>query len=178
MPPEFWIPAVCLAVLAAVILWVIAQGARCPRCRSFRVLARGDERTCESCRHHWRHRITITFLVLFLAAAGRGSAADDALDEVNRARAARGLRPFVKDAGLSQAAAGAADYRASRLIAGHTTNDFAFVPPGSSARAAGCAAWRPEWGWGACCTYERWTYAGAAVTVGRDGRRYMHLFVR
>jgi hypothetical protein len=64
------------------------------------------------------------------------------------------------------------------LIAGHTSNDFQFLEQGVPASAAGCAAWTPDWGWGACCTYERWTYAGAAYSVGRDGRRYMQLFVR
>jgi hypothetical protein len=101
-----------------------------------------------------------------------------ALAEVNAARAARGLRPFVEDAGLTAAAQGAAEFRAAKLIAGHTENDFAFVPAGCSASAAGCAAWEPGLGWGACCSYEQWTYAGAAWSLGRDGRRYMHLFVR
>lgn len=101
----------------------------------------------------------------------------DALDEVNAARAARGLRPFLRDQALTSAARSAAHYRAVRSIAGHTPNDFAHVPSGSSANAAGCAAWPPEFGWGSCCTYESWTYAGAAYAVGRDGRRYMHLYV-
>ena len=61
---------------------------------------------------------------------------------------------------------------------GHTSNDFTALPSGAYAAATGCAAWTPDWGWGACCTYENWTYAGAAWTTGRDGRRYMHLFVR
>jgi hypothetical protein len=110
--------------------------------------------------------------------------AEDALEEVNAYRAARGLRPFIRDDGLTQAAQGCADYRAERGITGHC-NDFSFVPEGSMARAAGCAAWAPHWngeewvyGWGSCCTYENWTYAGAAYVIGRDGRRYMHLFVR
>lgn len=102
----------------------------------------------------------------------------DALKEVNAARAARGLLPFVEDKGLTEAAQKAANYRAARLIAGHTNNDFNFLPTGVSAGAAGCAAWDPAWGWGSCCTYEDWHYAGAAMVIGRDGRRYMHLFVR
>lgn len=105
-------------------------------------------------------------------------AAVDALDEVNAVRAARGLRPFTRDDNLTRAAAGCADYRAVRFMTGHTGNDFTAVPSGAYASASGCAAWTPEWGWGSCCTYENWTYAGAAYTVGRDGRRYMHLFVR
>ena len=104
-------------------------------------------------------------------------AADDGLDELNAARTARGLSPYKRDDGLTQAAKAAADFRASGLIAGHTSNDFAFVPAGSSASAAGCAAWEPSLGWGACCSYDGWSRAGAAWAMGSDGRRYMHLFV-
>ncbi len=116
--------------------------------------------------------------VLVLALTPSAFAGENALAEVNAARAARGLRPFVEDEGLTAAAIGAADFRAARLLAGHTGNDFGFVPQGSFARAAGCAAWEPSFGWGSCCSYESWTYAGAAFSTGRDGRRYMHLFVR
>ena len=105
-------------------------------------------------------------------------AGEDALAEVNAARATRGLRPFIKDGALTVGAIKVADFRAARLIPGHTNNDFAGLPAGSSAAAAGCAAWEPSWGWGACCTYDNYTYAGAAWAMGRDGRRYMHLFVR
>jgi hypothetical protein len=109
---------------------------------------------------------------------GNVSAVTDAITEVNAARAARGLPPFIHDPVLSQAAQSCADTRARFGIAGHTANDFAALSPGSSARAAGCAAWEPGLGWGSCCTYEAYTYAGAAVAIGNDGRRYMHLFVR
>lgn len=102
----------------------------------------------------------------------------DALDEVNATRTARGLRPFLRDANLAAAATVCAEFRAARLIAGHTANDYAALPPGASAAATGCAAWAPGLGWGSCCTYEGYTYAGAAYATGRDGRRYMHLFVR
>jgi hypothetical protein len=102
----------------------------------------------------------------------------EALDEVNATRAARGLRPYVRDANLTAAATACAEFRAARLIAGHTANDFAAVPAGSSATSSGCAAWEPGFGWGSCCTYEGYTYGGAAYAMGRDGRRYMHLFVR
>lgn len=102
----------------------------------------------------------------------------EALDEVNAARARRGLPPFQHDEGLTRAAQACAQYRADRLIEGHTSNDFAFLPAGSQAAAGGCAAWEPSWGWGSCCTYDRYAYAGAAYALGRDGRRYMHLFVR
>jgi hypothetical protein len=105
-------------------------------------------------------------------------AGSDALSEVNAVRAARGLRPFIKDASLTAGAINVADFRAKYLIQGHTANDFNGLPIGTTASAAGCAAWEPSWGWGACCTYENYTYAGAAWSQGRDGRRYMHLFVR
>ena len=103
--------------------------------------------------------------------------AEDALAEVNGRRAARGLPPFERVECLSIAAAKCADYRAQHRIAGHTANDFAYLPKGCQAEAAGCAGWRPGDGWGACCTYERWRYAGAAWAMGRNGVRYMHLFV-
>lgn len=102
----------------------------------------------------------------------------DAIGEVNARRAARGLRPFVRDEGLTQAAQAAADYRAKYSIVGHTSNDFQFLPPGVNAASAGCAAADTTWGWLSCCSEENWTYAGAAYSVGSDGKRYMHLFVR
>ena len=103
-------------------------------------------------------------------------AADDALDAANAARTARGLKLFKRDDGLTAAAKQCADYRAARFMAQHTANDFAFLPVGSHADATGCAAWAD--GWGSCCTYSDYEYAGAAVTIGRDGLRYMSLFVR
>ena len=105
--------------------------------------------------------------------------AGDALDEVNAARAARGLRPFIRDEGLTIAAIRASEHRAAYRIAGHVgggMGDFAFLPPGSHASAAGCGALEPWWGWGTCCTYDNYERAGAAVTVVA-GIRFMHLFV-
>lgn len=104
--------------------------------------------------------------------------AGDGLDEVNAKRAARGLRPFIRDEGLSQAAQGCASFRAQHGLFGHTSNDFGFVPSGTSASSAGCAAYPAGYGWMSCCTYDNYTYAGAAWVTGRDGQRYMHLFVR
>ena len=106
----------------------------------------------------------------------------EAMDELNAQRARRGLRPFLRHDGLTVAAGRAAHFRAERLIAGHV-DDFAFLPSGSTANAAGCGAWYPmpnQSGgptFGTCCMWEDWTYAGAAWAWGSDGRRYMHLFV-
>ena len=102
----------------------------------------------------------------------------NALAEVNRARARRGLPPYAFDEKLTEAAKRCAAYRAKRRIAGHTGNDFAFLPKGGRATAAGCGALDDSWGWGSCCTYESWRKAGAAWVRGSDGKRYMHLFVR
>lgn len=115
--------------------------------------------------------------LLLLILAPNAHAGEDALDEVNAARAARGLRPFVRDEGLSEAAKAAADFRALHRIEFHTSNDFAFVPAGSMASAAGCAAWPPHLGWGSCCTFQDRERAGAAFAIGSDGRRFMHLYV-
>lgn len=107
-----------------------------------------------------------------------GVSAVDGLDEVNAKRAARGLRPFIRDDGLGLAARACAAFRARYGLFGHTSNDFAFVPVGTSAASAGCAAYTADQGWMSCCTYDNYTYAGAAWVTGSDGRRYMHLFVR
>jgi hypothetical protein len=112
-------------------------------------------------------------------AGGAASAAPgDGLDEVNAQRAARGLRPFLRDDNLTRAAQDCAAFRAQRGIFGHTSNDFAFVPAGSFASSAGCAAYPASYGWMSCCVYDNYTYAGAAWVTGADGKRYMHLFVR
>src|SRR5438552_14610123 len=98
-------------------------------------------------------RRTVLLSVLGLVClTGPSWAGDDALAEVNAARAARGLKPFIKDADLTAGAINVADFRAARLMAGHTGNDFAGLPAGCKATSAGCAAWEPSWGWGACCT--------------------------
>jgi hypothetical protein len=104
--------------------------------------------------------------------------ASDGLDEVNAKRAARGLRPYLRDEGLTQAARACAAHRAAYGLFGHTSNDFAFIPAGSSASSTGCAAYPASYGWMSCCTYDNYTYAGAAWATGRDGQRYMHLYVR
>ena len=106
------------------------------------------------------------------------ASAQQVLDEVNAARAARGLRPFILDENLTRGAMACAMYRARNRMDGHTPNDFGFLPPGAHASAAGCAAWPIGMGWGSCCTYDNYQFAGAAFCVGPDGRRYMHLFVR
>ncbi len=111
-------------------------------------------------------------------AAGVSAAPGDGLDEVNAQRAARGLRPFVRDEGLMQAARACAAFRAQHGMFGHTSNDFSFVPSGTSASAAGCAAYPASYGWMSCCVNDNYAYGGAAWVTGADGKRYMHLFVR
>ncbi len=124
--------------------------------------------------------------------SGRVPAADDdwtasveALDEVNQLRARHGLRPFIRDDGLTRAAHSASIFRARRQMAGHCPNDFAYVPTDQPTRAtaAGCAAWEPSLGWGSCCDGVHTsdggaTHAGAAWAWGPDQKRYMHIFVR
>jgi len=112
-----------------------------------------------------------------------GSAAEcaDALAEVNATRAQRGLKPYINDPLLAQGALACARVRAQSHNAGHCGGqhgDFAYLPPDAHATTGGCAAWTPDWGWGACCTYDNYTYCGAAWVMGSDGRRYMHLFCR
>jgi hypothetical protein len=103
----------------------------------------------------------------------------EALDEVNARRAQKGLYPFVRDPHLTIGAAVCARHRATYLMFGHTSNDFAGLPQGATAVGSGCAAWEPSWGWGSCCSDDVGPrYAGAAWVMGRDGKRYMHLFVR
>jgi hypothetical protein len=110
--------------------------------------------------------------------AVNSAGAADALDEVNMARARRGLPPFARDESLTVGAMGCAQARAARFMVGHTGNDFAFLPPGASCSSTGCAAWPASMGWGSCCTYEGYRFAGAAWAMGADGKRYMSLFVR
>ena len=110
--------------------------------------------------------------------ATTSTGSDDALAEVNARRSSRGLRPFVHDPLLTKAAAACAKVRAASHIHGHLQSDFAYLPSGANAAAAGCGALEPSWGWGTCCMDDNYTYAGAAWVMGSDGLRYMHLFVR
>lgn len=103
---------------------------------------------------------------------------DDALDEVNAYRVKKGLPPFQHDPQLTQAAKLAAETRAKYLWAGHLQSDFACLPSGASADAAGCGALEDSWGWATCCQDDNYSHAGAAWVRGSDGRRFMHLFVR
>lgn len=103
----------------------------------------------------------------------------EALDELNELRAKRGLKPYIRDNGLTLAAARAAKARADRLLFGHLENDFACLPSGTRADAAGCAAYPAQDGFLACCMYDSsFRFAGAVSILGRDGRMYHHLFVR
>lgn len=101
----------------------------------------------------------------------------DALDMVNAKRAARGLRPYLRDEGLFQAAKRAASFRARLRLFGHTSNDFAFAS-GVRVDATGCAAYQASYGFMACAVYDNYTSAGAAWVPGPDGRMYSHLFVK
>lgn len=106
----------------------------------------------------------------------------DALQEVNDARKARGLPPFLHDAKLTEAALACARERAARGIHGHLPeSDFKHLPSSVSTNgvAAGCAALEPSWGWQSCCWDDVGpTHAGAAYVMGADGLRYNHIFVR
>lgn len=109
----------------------------------------------------------------------------EAMDELNAQRARKGIPPFIRDDGLTIAAGRAAAFRAARFMAGHTASDFAYVPAGSHADAAGCGAWAvgtvttDGWTFGTCCADDRgYRFGGAAWVMGSDGRRYMHLYVR
>lgn len=109
----------------------------------------------------------------------------EAMDELNAQRARKGIPPFIRDDLLTIAAARAAAARAASGNAGHTSNDFAYVPSGGQADAAGCGAWAvgtvttDGWTFGTCCADDRgYRYGGAAWVMGSDGRRYMHLYVR
>jgi hypothetical protein len=101
-----------------------------------------------------------------------------ALAQVNALRAARGLPPYQHDPQLHEAAKACAAHRATYRIAGHTANDFVFVPAGASATSAGCAAWPRGSGFGSCCIYDGYRYAGAATVLGADGVEYHQIFVR
>lgn len=103
----------------------------------------------------------------------------DVLEELNSQRRARGLQPYIWDRELTLAAGAASQYRAARQLFGHTPNDFAHLPVGATADAAGCAAYPASYGFMACACYEPGLhYAGAAYTLGADGRRFCHLFIR
>jgi len=121
-------------------------------------------------------RYLFPLILIALSTSFARADAVDALDEVNAARASLGLPAFVRDDGLTEAAKTLATFRADRGLAGHSGNDFAALPAGCTADAAGCACWPQGMGWGACCTYEDYSHAGAAVVV-RSGQRYMHIFV-
>jgi hypothetical protein len=112
----------------------------------------------------------------------QATADGDALPTLNGQRAAKGLPAYARDDGLSVAALAAARYRARYRIRGHVTagmGDFAFLPPGCNADAAGCACWPPTMGFGACCMDDtEYHCAGAATVRGADGMNYHHLFVR
>ena len=108
-----------------------------------------------------------------------GEVCENALDEVNKARAERGLKPYIHDPLLAKGALECAKQRASRLIHGHLPeSDFTYLPKEVNVNGVvgGCAAW--ESGFGACAMYDNYTYCGASWVRGSDGLKYCHIFVR
>lgn len=120
--------------------------------------------------------IRIFIAVLSLAYTLAGFGAESAMERVNWQRAQQGLPPFMEDSGLTKAAMAAADFRAAHGMEGHSSNDFSFLPRGTSAPVAGCAAWHYGAGFGACDLYSNYKYAGCAWVQGRDGRVFCHAF--
>lgn len=105
----------------------------------------------------------------------------DPLAQVNARRAARGLRPYIADPGLTEAATAAVQYRARLRIRGHVQGgmgDFRFLPAGVEARAAGADWYGATEEFATCAMTDNYTYAGAASAVGPDGQWYHQLFVR
>ena len=102
----------------------------------------------------------------------------DGLEEVNRLRRAHGVAEFERDLELNNAAIKLSLHRAKHLIAGHSDDDFGFLWDRKSADASGVGAAKDEWGWCTCCMLDKYRYAGAAWARGRDGQRYMSIFVR
>ena len=84
--------------------------------------------------------------VAFLFVTAPLRAGVDALAEVNATRAARGLAPFIKDASLTAGAINVADFRAARLMEGHTANDFGGLPVRASPRRPAAPPGNPAGG--------------------------------
>ena len=143
-----------------------------------------------------RDKIGFCIIALALLFAANVNAADDALHEVNAARAERGLPPYINDPVLAASAKAAAEYRAKYRRPGHLHvfiggveyNDFSFLPAGYqwygpddwSMIDSGCE--HPDYpprDWAACCTHDtEYTHAGAAFAYDANGRRYNHIFAR
>lgn len=121
----------------------------------------------------------IIIIVLFVASVASAHEPQDALDRLNYQRAQQGLYAYERDPELTKAALAIAKYRADHGIRLHTANDFNFLPKGTFAPMAGCAAWSYGHGFGACGVYERkYKRCGAAWCVGRNGLVYCHAFYR
>jgi hypothetical protein len=126
----------------------------------------------------WNSQPVVSSAPASVEATSHLKGSDDALAEVNEARAKLGLRAFVRDPLLTKAALLCAQQRAARNIHGHLPeSDFTYLHQvGGQASAAGCGALDPSWGWQSCCWQENWTRAGAAWVMGPDNRRFMHIF--
>lgn len=171
----------CLSMVCLVVLTVSAEasgkrrrGSQCESCSSANSCSTGQCATSQCANGVCNMPAPAPSASPVSSSAG----SSDALDEVNAYRARKGLKPFLPDAQLNQAANTCAKLRAASHINGHLASDFAYLPPGAHAAAAGCGALEPSWGWGTCCMDDNYTYAGAAWAMGSDGKRYMHLFVR
>jgi len=115
----------------------------------------------------------------------------NALKEVNAARAARGLSPYLQDDGLTAGAKACAEYRAANRIYSHTNDDMSFLPPGvmqwgppdrNGMRQGLVHGGTNDYstgtpGFKACCMFDNYTHAGA-WTVVKDGRCYHQILVR
>lgn len=122
-------------------------------------------------------RFAITLASLLTVANGSFGQSFEALAEVNAERARKGLRPYIQDPNLTAGAMTVAKFRAAHRIAGHSSNDFAGLPAGTKAAAAGCGVEHPGFGFLACCMFDNYQFAGAAKSRGPDGRFYFQLFV-
>jgi hypothetical protein len=60
-----------------------------------------------------------------------------AMDKMNARRSSMGLYAYVEDPALQAAAEACVQFKAQNCLSGHTGNDFAFLPAGASAKAAG-----------------------------------------
>ena len=112
------------------------------------------------------------FIATLLIGLACSTAHATAMQEVNYWRARNGLPAFVEVPWITASAQAKAEYRAARCLKdGHD----------GPKHPAGCREGTGEatsmWGWLTCCMEETGKYAGAGVSIGADGERYMVLMV-